>query len=199
MNEENRKEYCPHCENHCPADHPGCGRGVRYFEEDMEEDFREERHHGRPHDPEEGERHFCGRRHGHPHHPHPEWAGDPESLEGLFVRCVRRMHHQHGRFGSTQDRIIRILDENGGTMGQKSLQELMRVRPGSISEILTKMEEKGLIERKKDADDRRASLITLTTEDRPETPQTSLFDVLTDEEKENLKQLLKKVLEQENG
>ena len=196
MSEENRREeYCPHCENHCSSDHPGCGRGVRYFEEGMEEDFREERHHGRPHEHcGEGE----GRRRGrHPHRHHPEWAGDPESLEGLFVRCVRRMHHQHGRFGSTQDRIIRILDENGGTMGQKALQELMRVKPGSVSEILTKMEEKGLIERKKDADDRRASLITLTTEDRPETPQTSLFDVLSTEEKETLKQLLKKVLETE--
>ncbi len=120
---------------------------------------------------------------------------DPNDLDGLFMACARRMRHErHRRFGSTQDRIVRILNENGGTMGQKALQLLLGVQPGSISEILSKMEEKGLIIRDKDDDDRRASLIRLNTEVKDEEKAVSLFDVLSDEEKESLKAILNKVL-----
>ena len=174
---------------------------------------------GHPDMPEEGGRHF--REHDHPmaeerrgchgrgpgefdgdsrehsgRRPHPEFLRDPESLEGMFMMCARKMRHNaRRRFGSTQDRIIRILDENGGTMGQKALQELLRVQPGSISEILAKMEEKGLINRSRDDEDKRASLITLQTEALPDSDETSCFSVLSEEEKESLKELLKKVLE----
>ena len=114
------------------------------------------------------------------------------------MMCARRMHHNAPRrFGSTQDRIIRILDENGGTMGQKALQELLRVQPGSISEILAKMEEKGLISRSRDDEDKRASLITLQTEALPDSDETSCFSVLSEEEKETLRCLLQKVLNTE--
>ncbi len=141
--------------------------------------------------------HRCGR-HRHPGRRghHPGMSVDPESIEGMFFACagmIRRQHHE--RFGSTQDRIIRILDENGGTMGQKALQELLRIRPGSISEILAKMEEKELITRTKDEDDRRASLITLKTEALPEKDTASVFGVLSEEEQETFKNLLKKVLD----
>ena len=120
---------------------------------------------------------------------------DPDSLEGMVIGTARMIRHSgRERFGSTQDRIIRILNENGGTMGQKSLQELLRVRPGSISEILAKMEEKGLISRSRDEGDRRAALITLNAEVHPETERQNFFAVLTTEEQEALKELLKKVL-----
>ena len=120
---------------------------------------------------------------------------DPESLEGMVIGTARMIRHSgRERFGSTQDRIIRILDENGGTMGQKALQELLRVRPGSISEILAKMEEKGLIERSRDEDDKRAALITLSADVRPETEQLNFFAALTEAEQAALKELLKKVL-----
>ena len=120
---------------------------------------------------------------------------DPESLEGMVIGTARMIRHSgRERFGSTQDRIIRILDENGGTMGQKALQELLRVRPGSISEILAKMEEKGLISRSRDEDDRRAALITLNAEVHPETDRQNIYAVLTEEEQADLKELLKKVL-----
>ena len=120
---------------------------------------------------------------------------DPDSLEGMVIGTARIIRHSgRERFGSTQDRIIRILDENGGTMGQKALQELLRVRPGSISEILAKMEEKGLISRSRDKDDRRAALITLNAEVHSETERQNIFAVLTAEEQADLKELLKKVL-----
>ena len=148
------------------------------------------------HGPEGMSRHGRGP-HGRPmmgHGPRPI-PFDPESLEGMVIGTARMIRHSgRERFGSTQDRIIRILDENGGTMGQKALQELLRVRPGSISEILAKMEEKGLISRSRDEDDKRAAIITLSADVRPETEQLNFFAALTEAEQAALKELLKKVL-----
>ena len=136
-----------------------------------------------------------GPRFGRGPHGRPPMPFDPDSLEGMVIGIARMIRHSgRERFGSTQDRIIRILDENGGTMGQKALQELLRVRPGSISEILAKMEEKGLISRSRDEDDKRAALITLNADVRPETEQLNFFAALTAEEQAALKELLKKVL-----
>ena len=116
------------------------------------------------------------------------------------MACARKLHAPHGRrFGSTQDRIIRILSENGGTMNQRTLQELLRIQPGSISEVLSKMEEKDLITRSRDASDRRAALITLKAApectERQASEASAALSVLSGEEKETLKALLKKILE----
>ena len=121
---------------------------------------------------------------------------DENDLEGMFMACARRMRFdKHRRFGLSQDRIIALLDENGGTLAQKSLQKLLDVKPGSISEILSKMEEKGLIERIRDEEDKRACLIKLNANVTKEEKKDSFFDVLNDEEKEQMKSLLKKVLD----
>ncbi len=131
----------------------------------------------------------------HGHGFHRPLPFDPESLEGLLMRIareIRRPKRQH--FGSTQDQIVRILYENGGTMGQKALQELLHVQPGSISEILSKMEEKGLVTRSKADTDKRASLISLTDAENPQNPDSVSFDALSGEEQETLKSLLKKLL-----
>ena len=192
MTEMNDERFCPMCENHCPEDEVRCGRGRRYFAGESGGDMHEH-HEGRhTHRDEEFRRHPEGmHRHGPMH--------DPDSLEGMFMRTARHLRHSgRKQFGSTQDHIIRILDENGGTMGQKALQELLHVRPGSISEILTKMEEKGLITRTKDSDDRRASLITLTADAETPAAQESFFSVLSEEEKETLTEILAKLLEQEH-
>ncbi|MBR2669980.1 MAG: MarR family transcriptional regulator [Solobacterium sp.] len=131
----------------------------------------------------------------HEHRFHRPLPFDPESLEGLIMTCareIRRPGRQH--FGSTQDKIVRILYENGGTMGQKALQELLHVQPGSISEILSKMEEKGLVTRAKTDTDKRAALISLVNADNPQNPESVSFDALSEEEQETLKSLLKKLL-----
>ena len=154
--------------------------------------MREEFGHGRPCHRHEGRRP--------PFEGHP-FAGrefrEPNDLESMFMVCARMLRHdKRNCFGSTQDRILMILQENGGTMGQKALQELLHVQPGSISEVLSKMEEKQLIERSKDEDDRRASLISLKNKDFRAENESSFFSVLSEEEKENLKTILKKILDQ---
>ena len=60
---------------------------------------------------------------------------------------------------------------------------------------LETLEEKELIVRTKDADDRRASLITLKADSLPERERPDFFAALSEEEKEQLKTLLKKVLQ----
>ncbi len=215
MRERNdMNDICPVCEEHCHRDNLKCGRGIGYFEghgpcgygrrdgmrrhhenfrPDERLDFRGKGPYGghffEGEFPREGR---CGHRGKHfPHH-------DPESLEGMFMICARKLRHAgHRRFGSTQDRIIRILDENGGTMGQKALQELLHVQPGSISEILAKMEEKGLIERTRSEDDRRASLIRLSTDAVLSDENSGLFAKLDEAEKETLRAILEKLLGEE--
>ncbi len=136
-------------------------------------------------------------RHPHEGHCHRHEFPAPEDLEGMLMACAWKLRRgRRNHFGSTQDRILTILKENGGTMGQKALQELLHVRPGSISEILGKMEEKGLIERSKDEDDRRASLISLKDEDF-KAEEKDRFMMLEEEEKETLKAILKKILDHE--
>ena len=157
---------------------------MRDFEKEFErhEHFEERPHHHR--------RHHEGRG------PEARAIQDRDDLEGLYMAVARELRHgERMRYGSTQDRIIMILDENGGTMSQKSLQQLLDVKPGSISEILSKMEEKGLIERSRDDDDRRSALITLKSEAIEKEERPSFFAILNEEEKETLRILLTKVLE----
>lgn len=129
------------------------------------------------------------------HYMDPHSLEDRNDLESLLLACARELRHsKKKRFGSTQDRIVMILNENGGTMSQKTLQQLLRIQPGTISEILSKMEEKNLIERNRYSKDKRASLITSKVLEAVSEEKESFFEVLNDEEKENLKNLLKKVL-----
>ena len=216
MKDEN-ENLCPQCGNHCPSDQLRCGRGVRYFEENNMEYRRSghergEHRHRQPDMPEGRPGEGCRRNHfpqndfAEPRshgeerppfrHHRREIPHDPDDLEGMFAACAREMRHgRKRRFGSTQDRIIRILDENGGTMGQKALQQLLDIQPGSISEILAKMEEKELISRSKDSDDRRAFLITLQAKESAEDDHPEFFSMLDMEEKETLRALLQKILD----
>ena len=163
---------------------------MKEFKERMNEEMHREWPEGfGPHGMHHMRRHHCMR----PMCP-PEI--DMDDLDSLFRVCSHMMRHEaRGRFGSTQDRVIRILRENGGTMGQKALQQLLGVQPGSISEILSKMEEKELIIRSRDEDDRRASLISLKNDELKEEKKESFFSMLSEDEQETMKALLRKVLE----
>lgn len=85
-------------------------------------------------------------------------------------------------------------------MTQKELQEILQIQPGSMSELLAKLEEKGLILRRKDEEDKRRSILTLTEagqtvakeQQREEKP---LFEALDETEQEELKNLLGKLLD----
>ena len=103
---------------------------------------------------------------------------------------------------TTQDMILKILYDEGD-LSQRILQKVLDIQPGSISEILAKLEAKEFIERTKDDEDRRRVIISLTEsgreyiKDRSSQERDSFADVLTDEEKETLRSLLKKIISAE--
>ena len=119
-----------------------------------------------------------------------------DSLGSLIMRCFREL--RHGGSAATQRKILVILSQTGETP-QRALQEVLGVRPGSMSEVLGKLESKGLIERTRSGMDRRSAMLKITEEGRKlasEGPaeDAELFSALSDEEQETLRGLLKKAL-----
>lgn len=97
-----------------------------------------------------------------------------------------------------QERLLRVLNRHSGK-SQKELAEMIRVRPSSLSEVLKKLEEKSLLIKKQDENDRRFNAYFLTSEGKELAEQLILqrknkgaefFDVLTLEEQENLGKIL---------
>ena len=97
-----------------------------------------------------------------------------------------------------QHRVLKLLGETS-SISQQSLQEILAIRPGSLSELLSKLENKGLILRTQDETDRRKNTLSLTDAGREALKETEErrdpFNMLTDEEQEALKALLKKIIE----
>ncbi len=122
---------------------------------------------------------------------------DEESLNHLLNRCVFYFHRHPS--GPRQMAVLRLLKERG-PMSQQDIQKAMDIQAGSISELLSKLELKGFIEKKRREDDRRKVVITLTDkgEELSATDTaTSLherYEILTDEEMKQLIFLLEKLL-----
>jgi DNA-binding MarR family transcriptional regulator len=174
--------------NHDKGRHAGCPVGM----------------HGN-HDSVKGGR--CGRNHDDHGKGHGRDAYDKDDLGDLMIICTHHIYHSKGNdkgYGLSQNRILMILAEEK-QMTQKALQEILHIQPGSISETLSKLEEKGLIVRNKDEEDKRKSLIVLTDQgiqsaqelhkNDGEDEVTDLFSALDDDEKTALKDTLKKLLE----
>ncbi len=228
MNNHENKNYqtdpggsCPCCPRHCPLDATGCERGAAYAAMSPEERAaaREAHAHGghgehgerggHRHDGEErhrhGEGHDLGRGpHGHGpggpghHTPHPEPLDDPDSLNGLMHRCGHALHHRTDR--DRGQRTVLALLAAWGETDQRTLQNALAIQPGSVSELLSKLEAKGYIVKTRSEQDRRMATVTLTEAGKaaarslPEKKQ-DLYAALTSEEQETLKSLLKKLLE----
>jgi len=103
-----------------------------------------------------------------------------------------------------QRKIVHILS-GVESMTQKDLQNILGIKPSSMSEIITKLEKKGDIVRNRDEFDRRKVVLKITEsglrkdkyqqkiQDDPNNGQVG-FDVLTSEEQQTLRQLLEKIL-----
>ena len=75
-----------------------------------------------------------------------------DELSELIGKCNHHITH-HGK-GRGQGKILKILARNG-EMSQKDLQDMLEIQSGSISEVLAKLEDKGMITRTKSEDDKR--------------------------------------------
>ncbi len=120
---------------------------------------------------------------------------DRDSLPALLGHCGRLIDMLDAR-NRGRGRVLGLLAERGVMMQTELLDEL-RVRPGSLSELLRRMEEQGLITRSPDENDRRRSVISITEEGKKSAvegvPAPDLFSALSAEEQETLKNLLKKL------
>lgn len=97
-----------------------------------------------------------------------------------------------------QGRILSILKLQP-EITQKELTYLLDMRPQSLGELLTKLEKAAFITREPDEGDRRIMVVKLTEAGREEAEkmnqeeETSVFDVLSDEEKVEFQALLNKL------
>lgn len=113
-------------------------------------------------------------------------------------RCGHALCHRADR-DRGQRTVIALLAAWGET-DQRTLQNALAIQPGSVSELLSKLEAKGYIVKTRSEKDRRMATVMLTEEGRaaarslPE-KKKDLYAALTAEEQETLKNLLKKLLE----
>ena len=110
--------------------------------------------------------------------------------------CGHILYHR-GSAKSGQGRILHILEKER-SIGQKDLQQMLKIKSGSVSEILTKLEKEGLIERSRDEADRRRVIITMTQKGREHAKlyneKRDWFHALNSEQQEQLKKLLQILL-----
>ena len=124
---------------------------------------------------------------------------DDGSLTSLFMRCAHELRRPEGQ-GASQGRVLRILARQDG-LSQRALQEGLGIQPGSLSELVTKLEDKGLLTREQDGEDKRRVLLRLTDAGREAAGQApspaerdARFAALTEEERDTLRTLLDKLL-----
>lgn len=127
-----------------------------------------------------------------------------ELLQNLFktMNAIRRHNGPRANF-SSQTRVLWILAQNNDQLTQSKLSELLDIRPSSTSELLKKLESKGLITRGDDPADRRITIIKLTAAGKEviaQSHQTNFGDMaadltagLTKAEISQLNQLLQKM------
>ena len=106
------------------------------------------------------------------------------------------MQREHGR-----GRIMGTLHDHG-PMSQSRLAELLEIRPQSLSELIVRMEDDGLVARAQSGEDRRQIIVSLTEEgsrrvyafrEAHRRHAAQFLSPLTDEEKITLCALLKKL------
>ena len=177
---ETKTNICPCCPKGCDLSAPRCGRGEEYLRTGVV--------------PERGNRNH------HEEHQHPNY--EEMGIDGKLFALLGKL----GRIGyggftgkSSQNRILHILS-NSECMTQRELTERLGIQPGSVSEIIKKLETAGLIIRQSNSADRRTVDITLTDAGKAQAEASrshhvnhTLFETLTVDEKQQLLTLLEKV------
>ena len=121
----------------------------------------------------------------------------------MLRRCGHYLHHHWGCGRASQSRALRMLEEDG-EMTQRQLQDLMGIQQGSLSELVKKLEDQGLITRACAPEDRRQLLIRITDEgirqssihrEQRRKEGLELTQALSEEEQRQLRELLTKLLD----
>ena len=124
-----------------------------------------------------------------------ESAGLPELME----LSGRMMHHRPGAGSYRGQNLALSILAGRESLSQRELQQLLGVQPASMSELLTKLERKGLVIREK-GEDRRGNLLRITEAGRAALPsaqaepEEELFSALDAGQRQTLSGLLKALL-----
>lgn len=90
-----------------------------------------------------------------------------DSLTEAFWSLARRLRHASREsmarwdINPSQARALRVLDR-GGVMRPSELSERLGIAARSATEVIDDLEAKGLVQRRPDSNDRRATLVELT-------------------------------------
>lgn len=126
-----------------------------------------------------------------------------KSVHALFHRLYQKNKDPKSR---TQGKILKSLYLNG-PVSQKEMQEKLNIQPGSISEIINKLERKELVTRQPDAADHRRMILSLTEKGKADVEEysryyqdqaVSFFQILNDSDKQELERILQILLNQES-
>lgn len=184
---ENR--VCPGCGRHCDLNEPHCKTGEEYLRTGK---LPERAHGDKPHRGGRMGRHQ---------------SADMNDRLVMSLRDVSHLMRKQYEGKASQKRILIILHESG-TLTQRELTERMGIRPGSASEILSKLESAGLIARSANETDRRNVDVRLTDEGarqaldavgQRQRRHQEMFSCLSAEEQQTLLSLLEKVHEDWEG
>jgi DNA-binding MarR family transcriptional regulator len=99
----------------------------------------------------------------------PVTGSDEESLAETFWAVARRLRHQAKRtlepweINPGHGRALGVLTRHG-PLRPSALAEHLRIAPRSATEVVDGLQERGLVERRPDPADRRATLVALTAQ-----------------------------------
>ena len=180
MSEEN---ICPGCGRHCNLSEPHCERGEEYR---LTGKMPEQRHRNN-HRQEMRIAHYQ--------------AADVNDKLIINLRDLGHIMRFLYEGKASQKRILIMLNELG-VITQRDLTEHLGVQPGSVSEILSKLESAGLIIRSQNETDRRTTDVSLTDTGRELAAEAlaqrqrrheEMFSCISEEEKQELLLLLEKI------
>jgi DNA-binding MarR family transcriptional regulator len=137
-----------------------------------------------------------------PRRPDPDFLkrriDESDLLELIDMAGRMAQRRPQGGPAKSQALVLSIL-AGRDTLSQRELQQMLGVQPGSLSELLSKLEGKGYLIREK-AEDRRGNLLRITDAGRAamptadDDPEDNPFDVLTDEQQDQLASMLRALL-----
>lgn len=129
-----------------------------------------------------------------------------QKLEQLIYELFQKLYLNKRNNGQmSQGKILKILYKKGD-ISQKDMQDKLHVKSGTISESINKLEKKGLLIRQYDENDRRKRVLHLTEKGKKDVETYTkdyqkeviqFFDVLSDDEKKELEEILKKLLQKD--
>ena len=128
-------------------------------------------------------------------------------LYRAFLRVSHLLRHGHGEpelmMAPGQQRVLTALARRD-SMSQRDLLEEMGLARATLSELLTRLEEKGLIERARSKADRRVIIVSLTKKGKAASKKVvdvesdiadEAFAPLSDAQKEDMKSMLDAIMQ----